>query len=272
MSDKILRRKKPSFSSSATLVVYAILGIILLAYLVVPLANLTPAIFARQDFIGDFSRPEVLSALGVSFLTASISACIAAFFGIPLAYLLARRNFRGKSLVSMLVVLPLVMPPLISGTTILLAFSSAGISHLVTQSLPGIILAQLYVASPFMVISSRVALEGVDENYEKMSRVLGKSEFETFRRITLPLAKSGIIAGFVLTWIRALGEFGATLIVSYSPHTISIQAWQDYLSGGIYYAIPDVILVVLVAIGVLSLIELSGTDLLFSRAGAKTKR
>lgn len=163
------------------------------------------------------------------------------------------------------------MPPLISGTTILLAFSSVGVSQLVTQTIPGIILAQLYVASPFMVISSRIALEAVDENYEKMSHVLGKSEFETFRRITLPLAKSGIIAGFVLTWIRALGEFGATMIVSYVPHTISIQAWQDYLSSGIYSAIPDVILVVLVSLGILSLIQLSGSDLLFFRAGAKKK-
>jgi len=219
----------------------------------------------RPSIIADFSRPEVLSALGVSLLTATISASIAGFFGVPLAYLLARRNFRGKSMVNLLVTLPLVMPPLISGATILLAFSSAGISQLVSQTIPGIILAQLYVASPFMVISSRIAVEGVDENYERMSHVLGKSEFETFRRITLPLAKGGIIAGFVLTWIRALGEFGATLVVAYVPHTVSIQAWQDYLSSGIYAAVPDVILVVLITLGVLSLIQISGSEIF--RAG-----
>src|SRR5262249_40281537 len=161
------------------------------------------------------------------------SAILAALFGIPLAYLLARRNFRSKPLVNLLVVLPLVMPPLISGATILLAFSSAGIAQLVSQNILGIILAQLYVASPFMVISARIAIEGVDENYEKMSFVLGRSEFQTFTRITIPLARGGIIAGFVLTWIRALGEFGATLVVAYVPHTISVQAWQDYLSSGI---------------------------------------
>jgi molybdate/tungstate transport system permease protein len=113
-----------------------------------------------------------------------------------------------------------------------------------TQSLIGITIAQTYVASPFMILSSQAAFESVDESYEKIARVLGKSKIETFIQITLPLAKRGLFIGILLTWVRAIGELGATMMLAYNPHTISIQIFEDNAIGGLQQAMPDIMLVI----------------------------
>jgi molybdate/tungstate transport system permease protein len=99
-----------------------------------------------------------------------------------------------------------------------------------------------------MVLASQAAFESVDGSYENVARVLGKTRLETFFRISLPLAKTGIVIGFILSWVRAVGELGATMMMAYNPHTISIQIFEDNAIGGLRNAIPDIMLAILLSL------------------------
>jgi molybdate/tungstate transport system permease protein len=99
-----------------------------------------------------------------------------------------------------------------------------------------------------MILASQAAFDSVDESFEKIARVLGKKKIEVFVRISLPLAKKGIIIGFIMTWIRAVGELGATIMMAYNPHTISIQIFEDNAIGGLRQAIPSIVMVILLSV------------------------
>jgi molybdate/tungstate transport system permease protein len=242
-----------------------ILSGISITYIVFPLASILT--FAEPNKLLDYlTRPELWDAFVLSLSSASISTLFLALFGIPLAYFLARyTNFRGKFVIRVVVIIPLVLPPLASGALLLGVFNPN--SHLVqyfpgvefTQSMLGVIIAQSYIASPFMILASQAAFESVDESYEKVSRSLGKSKLETFFRISLPLSKSGIIIGIMMSWVRAVGELGATMMMAYNPHTISIQIFEDNAIGGLRQAVSGIILVVLLAALVLAVFYITGT-------------
>jgi molybdate/tungstate transport system permease protein len=201
-----------------------------------------------------FTRPQLYNAFILSIISSTISTVILIFFGIPLSYCLARYHFRGKLIIQSVVILPLILPPLASGSLLLGVFGpSSTLGSFFpnidfTQSLIGIVVAQTYISSPFMILTNQAAFEAVDISYEMTSRVLGKGKVETFFRVTLPLAKSGIIIGILLTWVRSIGELGATMMMSYNPHTISIQIFEDNAIGGLQQAMPDIIMVILLSI------------------------
>jgi molybdate/tungstate transport system permease protein len=231
-----------------------ILSGITVAFIVFPLASILT--FAEPTKLFDsLTRPELWDALVLSLISATISTLFLALFGIPLAYFLARyTNFRGKFIIRVAVIIPLVLPPLASGALLLGVFGpNSSLTQYFprvefTQSMLGIIIAQTYVASPFMILASQAAFESVDKSYEMVARSLGKSKLETFFRISLPLAKTGIIIGVIMSWVRAAGELGATMMMAYNPHTISIQIFEDNAIGGLRQAVSGIILVVLLAI------------------------
>ncbi len=228
----------------------------LVVYIAYPILN-TFSIIEPAILLESITRPQVVNAFLLSLTTATISTLLLALFGIPLAYCLVRYNFPGKFLVKIITIVPLVIPPLASGALLLGIFgpySLLGLSLPVefTQSVIGVIIAQTYVSSPFMILLAQAAFESVDVSYEKVSRVLGKGRLETFFRISLPLASTGIIVGFIMAWIRAVGELGATMMMAYNPHTISIQIFEDNAVGGFQHAIPGILLVILLSIFVLA--------------------
>lgn len=218
----------------------AILGGLLLVYFALPFV----AFLSRTgtaNVVAGLSAPEAQRAIRNSLLTALVSTAIATVLGVPLAYVLARRSFPGKRLVEGLVVLPLVVPPVVGGAMILTAVgrftpigsaaSAAGIP--LTDSLIGVVLAQTFVAAPFVVITARAGFGAVDERLEQASRSLGYGPISTFRNVSLPLARGAIFAGIVLTFARAIGEFGATMMVAYNPRTMPTRIWVDFIAGGI---------------------------------------
>ncbi|MEJ7741452.1 MAG: ABC transporter permease [Nocardioidaceae bacterium] len=190
-----------------------------LAFLVTPVA----AVLARAPWrsLGkQLSSPVVLDALKLSLVTTAASTALCITFGVPLAWLLARMEFRGRSLVRALVTLPLVLPPVVGGVALLLAFGRNGLiggplNDLFGVTLPftttAVVLAQSFVALPFLVISVEGAFRASDVRYDDAAATLGASRWLTFRRVTLPIALPGIVSGAVLCWARALGEFGATI-------------------------------------------------------------
>ena len=166
---------------------------------------------------------DALVALGLSIRVALFATLLNALLGIPLAYILARRAFRGRALVDLLVTLPLVLPPTVTGYYLIVLLGRRGwlgapvyvwTGWSVAFTWYAAVIAATVMALPLLVRTARAAIESVDRELEKAAYTLGRSEWRTALEVTLPLAKNGIIAGLVLAFARALGEFGATLMLA----------------------------------------------------------
>ena len=166
---------------------------------------------------------DSLGALGLSIRVAVFATLLNALLGIPLAYLLARRAFRGRALVDLLVTLPLVLPPTVTGYYLIVLLGRRGwlggpvyawTGWSVAFTWYAAVIAATVMALPLLVRTARAAIESVDRELEKAAFTLGRSEWRTALEVTLPLARNGIVAGMVLAFARALGEFGATLMLA----------------------------------------------------------
>lgn len=167
--------------------------------------------------------PDVVSALWISTKVAVVATALNAVLGIPLAWLLARRRFRGRGLVDLLVTLPLILPPTVTGYYLIVLLGRRGVLGGPLHSLTGwtvtftwyaAVIAATVMALPLLVRTARAAIESVDRDLERAAYTLGRSELRTALEVTLPLARNGILAGLVLAFARALGEFGATLMLA----------------------------------------------------------
>ena len=166
---------------------------------------------------------EIASAIGLSIQVAVAATVLNAFFGVPLAYVLARRRFWGKSAVDLLVTLPLVLPPTVTGYYLIVLLGRRGwlggplyqaTGWSITFTWYAAVVAATVMALPLLVRTARAAIESVDRDLERAAWTLGRSEWRTALEVTLPLARNGLIAGLVLAFARALGEFGATLMLA----------------------------------------------------------
>jgi molybdate/tungstate transport system permease protein len=255
----MMRRPRP------TLLVFGAIGGLLLLDLTLPIANLLLH-FDGARWLAALRDPGAMDALRTSALTSTIAVALMTLFGVPFGYVLAHGRLPFRKLLIGLVFLPMVVPGLAGGILLLLTFGSYGTlggplgawNLALTGNPAGIVLAQLYVASPFAVISSMVAFAGVDSNLEMAAALLGDSQWQIFRRVSLPLAWPGIAAGLTLAWIRALGEFGATMIVAYSPHTLPVYLWMRFESDGLMGALPVAFLLVVLASAAVALSMLLG--------------
>jgi molybdate transport system permease protein len=218
------------------LLVPAALG---LAFLVLPLAGLVVRA-PWASLPARLAEPGVLTALRLSLLTASLATLLCLLLGVPLAWLLARVEFPGRRIVRALVTVPLVLPPVVGGVALLLVFGRRGLVGAWLDStfgitLPftttGVVLAEAFVAMPFLVIAVEGALRGADTRYEEAAATLGAGRWTTFTHVTLPLVAPGVAAGAVLCWARALGEFGATITFAGNyPGTTQTMPLAVYLA------------------------------------------
>ena len=161
------------------------------------------------------TREPALTALRLSIECSLGALAVSLLVGVPLAWVLARVDFRGKALLRAAVTLPLVLPPVVGGVALLLAFGRNGVVPLsLSFTTWGAILAEAFVALPFLVLAVEGALLAVDERYDDVAATLGSSTTRTFFRVTLPLVFPALAAGSALAWARALGEFGATITVA----------------------------------------------------------
>lgn len=162
----------------------------------------------------------VLDALWLSLITSFAAALISVLLGVPLAWLISRAEFPGRHLVRSIVTLPMVLPPVVGGAALLFALGRRGLigqplddatGFILPFSTWGVILANVFVAMPFLVVTVEGALSSVDQRYEHAAASLGASRMTVFRRVTLPMISPSLRAGALLAWARALGEFGATV-------------------------------------------------------------
>ena len=172
------------------------------------------------DAVKALTAPETVEALKLSLIASLSATVIALILGVPLAWIFARVEFRGRNLLRALTTLPMVLPPVVGGIALLLAFGRRGLvgSWLYSTfgiTLPfttaGVVMAETFVAMPFLIITVEAGLRSMDRRYEEAARTLGAKRWTVFTRVTLPLIGPSLFAGAVLCWARALGEFGATI-------------------------------------------------------------
>lgn len=221
-------------------------------------------------------RDKVQQALLLSLRTSLAATVVAIVFGLPLAWLLATVPFPGRSFVRALCTLSMVLPPVVGGVALFAAFGRRGlfgqwIYRWFDFSLPfttwGVVVAQAFVAMPFLVITVEAALRQFDPRFEQAARVLGASRWYAFRRVTLPAIRPALIAGAVLAWARALGEFGATITFAGNlagrTQTMPLATYLALDSNP-----PDALIMSLILVGVSFAVLVSLRDRWMSGLGA----
>lgn len=232
-------------------------------FLALPIVTLVVRAVFDGSLGAAIASPVVLDALGLSLLTTAFSLAITVAFGLPLAFVLARRRFRGKGWIEAIIDLPIVLPPSVAGLALLLVFGRRGLLaapfDVLGFSIPfttiAVVLAQTFVSAPFFIRSARTGIAAVDRDLEDAARVDGASERQLFRQVTVPLAGAALAAGLVMTWARALGEFGATIMfagnVEGRTQTLPLVVYGEFQGGDVDASIAAAAILVLAAFGVL---------------------
>jgi ABC-type sugar transport system ATPase subunit/ABC-type sulfate transport system permease component len=232
------------------------LGALLALYLVAPLlAGIAQGRWANWH---DIDTRALLDACAVSMASASVATLLIALGGIPLGYLLARVQGRLSVVVGFLVQLPLALPPLASGILLLflVGYSSPlgrATEGALTDSFAGIVLAEVFVAAPFLVIAARSAFASIDPVLEGVGATLGRRPLEVFFRIALPMAWPSVLSGMLLAWLRAFGEFGATVMVAYHPYSLPVYTYVAFGAQGLPAMLPVLLPTLILALLVLAL-------------------
>ncbi len=191
----------------------------MLALFLLPISAILIRSIGDNFFANAFSE-QAFKALRLSLITSTITTLLAIIFGTPLAYMLARWKMRYKTGLELLIDLPIVLPPSVAGLALLIAFGRRGIFGSALEALgvslpfttPAVVLAQLFVAAPLYIRSARIGFAEVDEQLEEAANVEGANQWQMFTAVMLPLAGRALVSGAILTWTRALGEFGATIL------------------------------------------------------------
>jgi ABC-type Fe3+/spermidine/putrescine transport system ATPase subunit/ABC-type sulfate transport system permease component len=220
----------------------------------------------HQAWLADWQSVEAAAlarACAVSLASASVATTIIALGGVPLGWLLARRPGRGMAALGFLVQLPLALPPLTSGILLLfLVGYSQPLGRLaqgaLTDSFAGIVLAQVFVAAPFLVIAARSAFAAIDPVLEGVAATLGRGPLYTFFRVGLPIAWPGISSGLLLAWLRAFGEFGATVMVAYHPFSLPVYTYVAFGAQGLPAMLPILLPTLVLAAVVIGLNDALG--------------
>lgn len=216
------------------------------------------------DIWGDLTTDTTIDALRLSLVCSLAATALSLVFGVPLAWVLARAEFPGRRLARALVTLPMVLPPVVGGVALFLAFGRSGLvgqylDEWLGLRLPfstaGVVVAETFVAMPFLVVAVEGALRSADPRYEEAAATLGARRLTVFRRVTLPLIAPAVAAGAVLSWARAVGEFGATITFAGSfpgtTQTMPLAIFGRFESGDLDGAIALSLVLVGVSIAVL---------------------
>jgi molybdate/tungstate transport system permease protein len=254
--------------SGSFTIVFSIVAALLILLILGPVAKLL--LFSPWTSWGDAVRdPELHGAIGLTVATASLATALAVGLGVPLGYLLARHRFRGRPLLEGLLQIPVLIPHPVAGIALLVflgrdtavggALAAFGLE--IVNHIPGLVAAMAFVSAPIFISAASEAFRSVDPRLARVARSLGDSEWRAFRRITLPLARRSLAAAAVVTWARAVSEFGAVVVVTYHPKVASVLIFDRLTTDGLRGAVPAaavLVLVALVVVGVLSWLNARG--------------
>jgi len=234
---------------------FVLLGAIIFLFIIVPLIKMIVSSDPKM-LLDTLLDSEVLGSIWLTLYAALIATAVGCILGVPLAYLLARVDFPGKTLVESLIDVPIVVPHTAAGVALLFvfgrnffagkAFSAIGIDFV--DSTAGIVVAMLFVSIPFLIDSAKEGFKKVDVRLEKVSRTLGASPWQSFFKISFPLAWRSILAGNVMMWARGISEFGAVIILAYHPMIAPVLVYERFETYGLDYARPAAVLLILVCL------------------------
>ncbi|TWT74187.1 ABC transporter permease [Allorhodopirellula solitaria] len=229
------------------------------------------------DFRSAMAKPEIQSSIRLTVLSCSVSAILAVLVAVPLAYLLSRFRFPGRVIIDTLVDIPLVLPPLVLGLSLLILFHlplghsqweleswlREDVGFPVTYRWPAIVLAQFTVACAFAIRTMGVTFDQINPRSEDVARTLGCTRMQAFTQVALPQAGRGVVAAFTIAWARALGEFGPILVFAGATRmrteVLSTSVWLEFSVGDLDSAVAISLLMVLIAIAVLLALRGLGT-------------
>ena len=247
---------------SAIPLVFSLLGGLLVLFVILPLA--VTVLSTSPRLLGEtLVDRQVLRSLGLTFLAAAMATAVALICGVPLAYLLARRQFWGKGLVEGIVDLPIVIPHTAAGVALLLVFGSRGVlgeplaslGIFFVDRLGGIVVAMLFVSLPYLVNMARTAFAGVDRELESVALVDGASPWQAFWHVTLPQSWRGILSGAMMMWSRGISEFGAVVILAYHPRIIPVLIYERFEGFGLQAAQPVAVILIITVLIVFSILR-----------------
>jgi molybdate transport system permease protein len=232
-------------------------------FLGLPVAALVVRALIDGSLASSITSRVVVDALVLSLATTLVSLVLTVAFGLPLAWVLARRSFRGKGWLEAVIDLPIVLPPSVAGLALLIVLGRRGLLggpfEALGLAIPfttlAVVLAQTFVSAPFFIRSARTGIASVDRDLEDAARVDGASERQLFRAITVPLASAALAGGLVMTWARSLGEFGATIMfagnIAGRTQTLPLVVYGEFQGGSLDASIAAAAILVLAAFGVL---------------------
>jgi molybdate transport system permease protein len=250
-------------------------------FLGLPVVVLVARAVLDGSLVAALTARVVIDGLALSLATTAVSLVVTVALGLPLAWVLARRSFRGKGWLEAVIDLPIVLPPSVAGLALLLVFGRRGLLGPVIEPLGlaipfttlAVILAQTFVSAPLFIRSARTGLAAVDRDLEDAARVDGATERALFRAITVPLASGALAAGVVMAWARSLGEFGATIMfagnVEGRTQTLPLVVYGEFQAGSLDASIAAAAILVVAAFGVLLAVRVfHWTRALDTRAGS----
>jgi molybdate transport system permease protein len=245
---------------------WKLLALPLLLFLVLPLAALLTRV-SLADLWNTLQEQQVTQAIRLSLVTSLVTTLVTLLFGTPLAYLLSQRKTRFTRFVDTLIDLPIVLPPSVAGVALLMAFGRRGLfgpalSILgieIPFTLVAVIMAQTFVAAPYYVKAAAIGFSGIDIELKQASALDGAGQFQTFRYIDLPLTSTAMLSGLVMTWARALGEFGATIIFAGNfPGRTQTMPLAIYIGFELDMEVALTLSIILIGLSFLSLIIVKG--------------
>jgi molybdate/tungstate transport system permease protein len=250
---------------SPFIIMSTITGALLTLFLILPI--ISSVVGSAQDIPTAFSDERTINAIYTSFYCAFLATVFTLIFGIPFAYIFARNDFFGKKLIDSLIDLPILVPHNAAGIALLYMLSPISpigkaldlFNLSVVDTILGIVIAMMFVSSPFMIRNAQEAFLSINPAVERVSRSLGASQFKTFVYITLPLALRGIITGCLLTWARAVSEFGAVVMIAYYPKTVPVQLYDVFVSEGLRAALPISSLLIVLSLIILLVFRMATT-------------
>lgn len=252
------------FISIISILTALVLGLVVLAVSIVLYKGL-PNLWAS------FSTPEIQFSIKLSLFTSIISTLLCLVFAIPIGYVLVKLDFKGKKIINLILQIPMSLPPIVSGISLLMVFGNTEIGRLLQQlglrfvfDVKGIVLAEFFVNVPYMIRIMKSTLSEVDSRMEFISRTLGCTRAQSFFKVTLPIAKNGLIASTIVTWSRSLGEFGAILMLAgatrMKTETLTMSIYLNIARGDLELALSVAAMLIIISIISLMIFEVLGDN------------
>ena len=239
---------------------FALAGSTLILFTIFTLLNMIfkQVLYQPDGLVEGVSDPIVIRSISLTLFSSFVATLITIIFGTPLAYILARNEFKGKTLIEAFIDIPVIIPHSVAGIalyTLLHSRSAVGIAFdkigiVFEDSIWGIIVAMLFVSTPFYVNAARDGFKSVDPRLEKVARTLGANEWKTFTKITLPLSTPSLLSGAIMSWARGISEFGAVIMIAFYPMIAPVLIYYRFTTHGLLGSQPIAVLLILICLSI----------------------